>query len=287
MTPAQIVLFSLSGFMALIALFGGVWLFMTTPRKSAAKMQKFLTYRYAHRGLHGTGVAENSLTAFSRAVKAGFGIELDIRLAADGELVVFHDETLLRVCGEDKRVIDLTTEELRSYRLSGTDDYPPTLREVLELVGGRVPLLIEIKHGKGESGIAERFLEEIRDYRGEYIVESFNPRALKTVRRARPDLLLGQLSMRYSTIEKFRGKPAYMLMERMLLSFLVRPDFIAYETAGFKHGVLNRLKKNYGVPCIAWTVRSEGQEKEMLSDGFDTVIFEGYKPKVSRIKKGK
>lgn len=283
MTPLQIVLFSLAGLAALVALCGGVWIFMSAPRKSREKMAKFLTYRYAHRGLHGDGAAENSLTAFRRAVKAGYGIELDVRLSRDGELVVFHDETLLRVCGVDKKVIDLSVEELSSLRLSGTDDCPPTFREVLELVAGKVPLLIEIKLALNESGVAERFLEEIRDYRGEYVVESFNPKALRIVRKARPDIFLGQLSMKYGDVPSLRGKPAYFLMERMLLSFLVRPDFIAYEKCGFKSGVLKRMKNNYGTPCFAWTVRSAEEDAEALQDGFDTVIFEGYQPK-RRIK---
>ena len=108
-------------------------------------MERYKSVKFAHRGLHDGGRAENSLSAFSAAVAKGYGIELDVRLCKSGELVVFHDPTLNRVCGVDGRVIDMTAEELSRVSLSGTGEGVPTFAKVLQTVGGAVPLLIEIK----------------------------------------------------------------------------------------------------------------------------------------------
>ena len=259
-----------------------VWLgFVLAIKPSARKcgLEKYTQQKFAHRGLHGDGAAENSLTAFRRAVEAGYGIELDVRLSRSGDLVVFHDSTLTRVAGVDALVIDCSTEELGKMKLSGTEDGVPTLREVLELVDGRVPLLIEIKMEGDERGIAEALAEEIRDYGGDYIIESFNPLALRTVRRLMPNIPRGILSSRFTKEEKYRGKLLYFLLENMLLNFLHRPDFIAYEKGGSASFPLRFIRKRWSTPLFAWTVRSEEEEKEALNAGFDTVIFEGYIPK--------
>jgi len=278
MTAPEIVLtvlLSLAG----VALLGFLlWLFLVAPRMSRGKMEKYKSVRYAHRGLHGEGAPENSLTAFSRACDRGFGIELDIRLSSDGELVVFHDETLMRMCTREERVSSLTRSELSKIRLGDSDDTVPSFREVLELVGGRVPLLIEIKQAAGEGNVAERFLSEIADYTGEYIVESFNPFALRTVRRARPDILLGILSTEYMKEERFRGNLLYRQLERLRLNFLARPDFISYDKNGSRVLALRLIRKLFRTPTLAWTVKSEAEEKLAKEQGFDGVIFEKYLP---------
>ncbi|MBQ7363087.1 MAG: glycerophosphodiester phosphodiesterase [Clostridia bacterium] len=241
-------------------------------------MEKYKSVRFAHRGLHGEGAVENSLTAFSRACDAGFGIELDVRLSSDGELVVFHDATLARVCGRDEKVVDLTADELKKIPLGSTEDCIPTFREVLSLVAGRVPLLVEIKKDVGEGAVAERFLSEIADYDGEYIAESFNPFALRTVRRARPDILLGILSTEYTRNEKCKGKIFYRQLERLRMNFLCRPDFIAYDKEGWRVTALRLIRRLFKVPTLAWTVKSEDEERLARSCGFDSVIFEKYMP---------
>lgn len=267
------------GVIALLLVLGfAVWLFMLLPGRRRDEIDKYKSVKFAHRGLHDATRAENSISAFRAARDAGFGIELDVRLAGDGELVVFHDPDLNRVCGVDRRVIDMTTSELREVRLSGTDDCVPTFREVLELIDGRVPLLIEIKMDMGESGIAEKLVQVIEGYKGDYIVESFNPLALRTVKKARPDVLRGILSTEYMKEKRYRGKLLYLLLENLLCNFLMRPDFIAYEKGGAKNKRLRYLRHYFGTPLFAWTVRSPEEEKRAMGDGFDTVIFEGYIP---------
>lgn len=253
------------------------WIIMPGRRKCG--IEKYMNVRFAHRGLHGEGIAENSLSAFRAARDAGFGIELDVRLSADGELVVFHDSTLNRVCGVEGKVIDRTAKELAEIKLSGTDDGIPTFKEVLDLISGAVPLLIEIKMEGDERGVAEKLAEVIEGYRGDYIIESFNPLALRTVKRLMPDVPRGILSSEFTKTDKFRGKPLYFLLEHLCLNFLMRPDFIAYEKGGHTAPVLRYIRKTFGTPLFAWTVKSEEEEEKALSDGFDTVIFEQYNPK--------
>lgn len=258
-----------------------VWLlvlWMTMPGRRKCGLEKYKSVKFAHRGLHDEERAENSMSAFRAARDAGFGIELDVRLSRDGELVVFHDPTLERVCGVEGRVIDYTAEELSKMSLSDTDDGIPTFRQVLELIDGAVPLLIEIKHDLGEGGVAEKLAEVIADYRGDYIIESFNPLALRKVRELMPDVPRGILSMRYSEEPRYKGKLLYFLLENLLLNFLMRPDFIAYEKTGHSNRTLRRIRRKVGTPLFAWTVRSADEEIKTVGDGFDSVIFEKYIP---------
>ena len=255
-----------------------LWLYMISPGKKRPEMEKFKRVKYAHRGLHSADRAENSMSAFAAAKEAGFGIELDVRLSKDGELVVFHDDNLSRVVGKEGKVIDFTAAELAQMSLSGTSDGIPTLKEVLDLIDGTVPLLIEIKMGGGESGIAEKFLEVIEGYKGEFIVESFNPLALKIVREGRPDILRGILALEYMKEDRYKGKLLYRLAQNLELNFLTRPDFIAYDKNGYVVPKLRFVRRTFGTPLIAWTIKSQEEENAAISHGFDTVIFENYIP---------
>lgn len=275
MHPIFIVLIVLASIGGII---GGVWLYMIWPGKKRPEMEKYKNVKYAHRGLHDDNKAENSMSAFAAAKEKGFGIELDVRLSKDGELMVFHDETLTRVVGIEGKVIDYTADELAKMSLLGTADGVPTLRQVLDLIDGAVPLLIEIKMGNGESGVAEKFIEVIEGYKGDYIVESFNPIALKIVRRERPDILRGILSAEYMKDEKYQGKLLYRLAQNLALNFLMRPDFIAYDKKGYAVPSLGFIRRVFGTPLITWTIKSQKEEDEAIGHGFDTVIFENYIP---------
>lgn len=275
MHPVYIVLIVVAS----LAFLGvALWFYTIWPAKKKSEMNKYVSTKYAHRGLHGDGRAENSMSAFAAAKEKGFGIELDIRLSKDGELVVFHDETLDRVVGREGKVIDFTKDELAAMSLSGTSDGVPTLKEVLDLIDGAVPLLIEIKLAPGESGVAEKFIEVIEGYKGEFIVESFNPYALRVVKKARPDIMIGFLSAEYMKNEAYRGKLLYRLLQNLQLNFFMRPDFIAYDKKGYTVPNLRFIRRNFGTPLFAWTITSAEDEAEAISHGFDTVIFEGYIP---------
>ena len=248
------------------------------PSTRKCSLEKYTATKFAHRGLHGGGIAENSLSAFEAAMHAGFGIELDVRLTRDGELVVFHDANLKRMCGIDALVSDYTAEELSKMSLAGTDDGIPTFKSVLNLVDGAVPLLVEIKMEGDEHGVPEALAEVICESTGDYIVESFNPLALRTFRKIMPEVPRGILSSLFTTLEQYRGKILYFILENLLLNFLAKPDFIAYEKKGHTSKNLIRIRRRWSTPLFAWTVTSAEEEAKCVNAGFDTIIFEGYLP---------
>ena len=262
----------------LVVLAKVIKLYMIAPGTRNKVMEKYKSVKFAHRGLHDETKAENSMSAFAAAKEHGFGIELDVRLSKDGELVVFHDDNLTRIVGKEGKVVDFTASELATMKLLGTTDTIPTLKEVLALIDGAVPLLIEIKMDGDESGIAEKFLEVIDGYKGDYIVESFNPIALRILKRARPDIIRGILSTLYMKQPRYKGKMLFRLLQNLCMNFLMRPDFIAYEKDGYSVPNLRFLRRNFNTPLIAWTIKSKEEEDMAISHGFDTVIFEGYIP---------
>lgn len=253
-----------------------IYLFLIAPRNKK-EMNKFKTVMYAHRGLHNEERAENSMSAFKAAVDGGFGIELDIRLSKDGKLVVFHDDTLDRVCGREGRVIDFTADELATFKLSGTNDGIPLFSDVLSLVDGKIPLLVEIKENAGDSTVSHATCEILKGYKGEFIIESFNPMSLKVVKENYPEIPRGILSHRYYDYEKSR-KPLFFLLQSLLLNFLCRPAFIAYDHRHADAFGLRFVRAFFKVPTIAWTVRSAEEEKVARKNGFDGIIFENYLP---------
>ena len=255
-----------------------LWLFMIWPGGRRKEMLKYTDYHYAHRGLHDDTKAENSLSAFRAAKERGYGIELDVRLSKDGELVVHHDATLERVAGREGKVIDYTAEELAAMSLAGTSDGIPTFRQVLDLIDGTVPLIIEIKMGDGEKGVAEKLVEVLEGYDGPYVVESFNPIALKIVRKLRPDILRGILAHEYMKDERYKGKLVFRLGQNLELNFLGRPHFIAYLHKDYTVPKMRFVHRVWGTPLIGWTVRSQQEEDAATEHGFDAVIFENYIP---------
>ena len=273
MNPIYIVLIVIG---ALLLLATALYLFAIKPRRKRKEMDKFKGYRFAHRGFHGEGAEENSLTAFENAIKKGYGIEIDVRFSKDGELMVFHDETLKRVCGIDKRVVDMTADELRMIKLGNTEDTIPTFKELLEFIDGRAPLLIEIKQDQGEGNVALATCQALKDYKGEYLLQSFNPLAIKTARKELPSAVRGILSDNYMRDPSRRGI-LYRLLKNLMLNFLCRPDFISFNHEEIGNSFTARLvKKLYKPTFFAWTVRSAEAEKSAYEKGFDVIIFENY-----------
>lgn len=241
--------------------------------------EPFVSTKYAHRGLHDKELAENSLAAFSAAVERGFGIELDVRLTKDERLVVFHDDTLTRMCGVDARVDEKTYDELLEYDLLDSGAKIPTFREVMELVGGKVPLLIEIKEDAGNKRVSEKLAEELAGYNGPYIIESFNPLSLGVIKKLMPGVARGFLSQRFLKSEnKAYHKPLYFILQNLLLNRIASPAFIAYDIHGRRSFSLRIARKLLGAVTVAWTVRSAEEEAIAKKAGFKTVIFENYIP---------
>ena len=261
---------------SLLLILLGLYLFAIATKRSKT-VAAYASHRYAHRGLHSEKVAENSMTAFRLAVEHGFGIELDVRLSKDKQLVVFHDDTLDRVTGVSGRVDSFTAEELSAIKLSGTEDTVPLFDDVLNLVSGQVPLLVEIKEDASESEVSRMTAERLSTYKGDFIIESFNPLSLRNVKSRLPGVDRGILSHKYLAYKPFR-KPLYFLLQCLLLNFLCRPSFVAYNHNHYRSLGLFLTRKLFGATAFAWTVRSKEEEEAARRHGFDAVIFEGYIP---------
>lgn len=259
------------------ALAGSAALFTIAPG-SASRRQKapFMGLNVAHRGLHSRdkAVPENSLEAFRLAAQMGYGIELDVQLSKDGEVVVFHDDTLDRVCGVHARVDELTLIELQELKLCGTEYTIPLFTEVLDVIGGRSAIICELKTGKRNRELCRKTYDIISAYTGDICVESFNPMIIAWFRFHAKDLLRGQLAQPTSLYipENIAPHTAFIL-GHTLLNFLARPQFIAYKI-GYRPLTV-RISEALGAMRVGWTSHEPRNEK-----GRDTVIFEFYKPKV-------
>ena len=235
----------------------------------------FRGVNYAHRGLHSRdrSIPENSLSAFRQAAQEGYGIELDVRLSKDGEVVVFHDDTLDRVCGVHARVDELTWEELRALRLYGTDEQIPLFSDVLRSIHGAEALIVEIKNGPRNRELCEKTKALLDGYRGNVCIESFNPLIVAWFRVHARHLVRGQLATSLSDYTK-DGQPvaAGFVLHNTLLNFLSRPQFIAYRIG--RRPPLVRLCTALGALNIGWTSHEPRSERT-----HDAVIFEFYRPR--------
>ena len=250
---------------------------IATSEARRAEVEKYRNTYFAHRGLHGGGVAENSQRAYELACQHGFGIELDVRLTKDGVAVLYHDNDIEY---EGKRVLveELDYDVLRTLPIGGDGtDRIPTFKQMLDLVDGRVPLLVEIKEKAGKCDVARAAVSHLKSYTGPYIMESFEPYAMKYVREVMPDVPLGILCCRYSRNPETRSLRT-LIGEYFLPNVLFRPDFVAYCHSEVKGAPLFFLRKLFNPPMMAWTVRSPEEERVARECGFEYIIFENYIP---------
>lgn len=256
-----------------------LYIFLAAPSGRRKKTAEFFASqnKYAHRGLHGEGVPENSLAAFELACRAGYGIELDVHVTADGELAVFHDDTLSRVCGVEGKTESKTLAELKALRLCGTEECIPSFREVLDLVAGRVPLVVEIKGSKINDATVCRLTAEMLDtYGGKYCIEAFNPVYVRWWKKNRKHIVRGQLGCKMTKKSSGMGEPVNFVLTNMLLGFLARPDFVAYDINERKN-LSFRFIRALGAYPVAWTIRTQ-EEQETAKKGFKAIIFENIRP---------
>lgn len=278
MNLLQILLCAAAAALLIFAIFA----FLIAPRAHRPEMiNGFVGEKFAHRGLHdkSQGVPENTLLAFEKAAEHGYGMEFDVRFTADKQLVIMHDNDLERMTGVKGKVSEMTLDELSVVRIGGTDQPVPRFEQVLELIGGRVPLIIELKVcGSDYAELAEEVCGILDGYSGPYVIESFDPRLVHWLRRNRPDVVRGQL------IEFYRRHgnmdiPAVLdfAIHNQLINVWVRPDFIATNYAdrgAFAMGLSRRL---FRTPEFDWTIPSqaEADRSRSVSAGY---IFEGFIP---------
>ncbi len=241
------------------------------------RMREFSGWYYAHRGLHDKEDApENSMLAFERAVEKGYGIELDVRMTGDNQLVIMHDPDLMRAAGVPKKISDMSLREATEYTLFGTEEHVPIFWEVLKTVDGKVPLIIEIKAERGDDvkEICGETAFILDGYEGQYCIESFHPGVVRWFRKNRPQTLRGQLSECMDP--KTQGFFSFSL-SACLFNFLTKPDFIAYNLRDMYKLPYVYMRKAADAFGAAWTVRSE----EALLDAkmmYDVFIFENFLP---------
>lgn len=258
-----------------------LWLIVMIPgRCNRKKLEILKKYDYAHRGLHNRKeyVPENSMEAFRRAMDKGYGMELDVHLTADEKLAVIHDDSLKRTCGVNVPVREKTMEELKKFPLEGTKERIPEFREVLELVAGRVPLLIEIKTEKGNyQKLCETVCAALEDYSGLYCIESFDPRVVRWLWKNRPELVRGQLAEHFRRHGTMVNPIGDFLLHNLCANLLTRPDFISYQYLDRGSFGLRLCRRFYGVAEFDWTVKDPKVHRRIRGDGA-SVIFENYLP---------
>ena len=250
------------------------------PRRDISPL---LGVDYAHRGLWSTNDPgsenrpENSLAAFRAAVDKGYGIELDVHLTKDGHLVVHHDDSLKRLTGVDIRIADSTLEEIRACSLPNGEPIP-TYDEVLEVVNGRIPMIVEVKvENANYAELGKAVYERMKRYEGPWCLESFSPNAVKWFRLNAPEVIRGQLAFDHAG----KGKTAFLFWRNigiasMLQNYLSRPDFIAFEASSVKwHSLSIHLLRLMKPWFVAWTVRSQA-DMDKYRKNWDLQIFERF-----------
>lgn len=221
------------------------------PAPDPARVAWLKDWTYAHRGLHGSGRVENAPSAFRAAIEAGLGIECDIQRSRDDWPMIYHDWDFSRLHGRPETGESLAKDDWLALRYGDGDDTPLTLPDLLQMVAGKVALLIEIKSRRGHDveRSCERVVAALAGYPGRHAVMSFDPRVSRWLRRHAPDTLRG-LVMR----EDARGhtqKP----WQRHLALWIARPDFLAYHVKALPNFFAAGLRAR-GVPLLAWTVDS-------------------------------
>jgi glycerophosphoryl diester phosphodiesterase len=256
-----------------------IFLFAIRCRGNHPGMEALKGWSYAHRGLHGNGLPENSMAAFRAALEKGYGIELDVHLLADGNLAVIHDSLLNRTTGQAGRIEDLTTAQLGDYRLEGTEETIPEFMDVLTLYNGKAPLIVELKPVDGNhAALAEATCKMLESYTGVFCLESFDPRCVAWLKKNRPHLIRGQLAYKYVGSRAEMPDILKFLLTHNLLNFLAVPDFIAYRYCDRNYSFTNSLcRKLWKATAVTWTLTTKEEYDTAVNEGW-IPIFEGFEP---------
>lgn len=242
----------------------------------------WLVHKYiAHRGLHTETIPENSVGSILNAIDHDYAIEIDVHPLEDGTPVVFHDETLKRLTGEDGYIKKVqNVEELKKLNLFNakgekTNEKIPTLEEALKIINGQVPVVIEIKDYNLNSNFEKTIYDILKEYTGEYAIMSFNPYTLKWFKNNAPEVIRGQLSC-YFKDQKLGRVKTFILKRMMLNKSVSSPHFIAYKY----DEVPNKYVKKYKhLPLLCWAVPSQ-QEYMKVAGHCDNIIFEHFEPRI-------
>ena len=256
-----------------------MWLLAVRGRTGHEGMTALYNWAYAHRGLHGDGVPENSMAAFRKAKESGYGIEFDVHLLSDGDLAVIHDSKLKRTTGAEGKIEDLTAAQLTKYNLEGTDETIPLFSQVLELYNGEAPLIIELKaSGNNIEALCRKACDMMAGYSGPYCMESFDPRCVRWLRKNRPDVIRGQLTENYfASATSIIPAVLKFILRHQLLNFLTLPDFVAYRFADRKTFSNFMVQKIWKLSGVTWTLKTPDEYEIAVKEGW-IPIFENFRP---------
>ncbi len=226
----------------------------------------------AHRGVHNNdeGIPENSLKAFQDAIDKKLIIELDLHILKDDTIVVFHDDNLSRMTGINWNIKDLTYEEIKNIKLKNTEYHIPLFSEVLELVDGKVPLLIELKTDVSVGRLEKATVQMLKDYNGKFAIQSFSPFSINWFRKNAPEIIRGQLSDNMNNrfiIERW-------FLKNMLFNSISKPDFISYGINSLPNKKVSKFHKTNLV--LGWTIRNNNnlEHAKQYCDNFICENFE-------------
>ena len=226
----------------------------------------------AHRGYYNNkkGIPENSVLAFKKAIDNNYLIELDVRLTKDKKLVVFHDDNLKRVCGVNKMVKDLTYRELLRYNLFDTTLKVPLFSDVIKLVNGRVPILIETKY-HNRYGVLEKILiNELSNYKGLYAIQSFYPMSLLWLKINTKDIPIGLLS---SNFKNDLNRLKSIIGKTLILDLFFKTDFISYDVKGLPNNYLSYKRNRKKI--VIWTIKNK-KDYDLARQYTDSLICENF-----------
>lgn len=239
----------------------------------------------AHRGLHdrAQGVIENSVSAMRRAVDGDFAIECDVQISADGEAMVFHDDTLERLTEREGRVDALDAAILSKIALRGGADTITPLPDYLALLAGRVPLVVEIKSAfNGDMRLAERTARIVATYSGPLALKSFDPQVMTHLRFNRGALGIAHIPLGIvaeahydDDYWSFLAADEKLALEQFLHWDLTQPDFLSWSVRDLPHAIPHLLRRTLGIPVMTWTVRTP-QQRDAAAKWADQVVFEGW-----------
>lgn len=225
------------------------------------KDNSFLTQALiAHRGFHDikNGIPENSILAFKKAIQNNYIIELDVHITKDGKVVVFHDDNLKRVTGVDRDLKDLNYNDLKTLKLQGTNQSIPLFKDVLNLINGKVPVIVELKYDV-KCGILEKeVIKILKNYNGNFAIKSFNPFSVNYFRKNASTIPRGQLVSNFKDEKMNIFKKIFL--SKMLFNFISRPDFISCDIRALPNNKIEKIRKNKII--LGWTVRNKEDMKK-------------------------
>lgn len=222
----------------------------------------------AHRGMHNNiDIPENSIKAFKEAIKNKYIIELDIHLLKDNTIVVFHDDNLKRMTGINKNIKDYTYEELKKISLLNTKYTIPTFKEVLELIDGQVPVIVEFKYDRKAGLLENEAVKLLDNYKGLFCVKSFNPMSVRWFKKHRKNYIRGLL-----VDNKWTNKKE-IISSSMILRFICKPDFLSCKYSIIDKRRVKKMSKK--IPVLGWTIKNKTNYLK-YKDKFYNIICENF-----------